>query len=143
MLSGFKSMFVIFAFTAQLMRVEKISLNEIFATLCIYLLIGLLWGALYGLLYELSPGSYAGALMDVNRKELYHVFNYFSLVTLTTLGYGDITPQTAGAAALCQLEAIVGQFFMAVVLAWLVGNFVSEKQRARHKKLSDSGVLHE
>lgn len=54
-------------------------------------------------------------------------FNYFSLVTLTTLGYGDITPQTAGAGALCQMEAITGQFYTAVVVAWLVGNFVRKE----------------
>ncbi|MCD6389525.1 MAG: two pore domain potassium channel family protein, partial [Desulfobulbaceae bacterium] len=48
--------------------------------------------------------------------------------TLTTLGYGDITPQTLGAGALCQMEAIVGQFFTAVIVAWLVGNIITEKQ---------------
>ena len=56
-------------------------------------------------------------------------FNYFSMVTLTTLGYGDITPQTPAAGALCQMEAITGQFFTAVVVAWLVGNYVSDRQR--------------
>jgi len=52
-----------------------------------------------------------------------HVFNYFSLVTLTSLGYGDITPQSLGAASLCQMEAIIGQFYTAVLVAWLVGMY--------------------
>jgi len=125
---------LILAFTHQLARAHVITLNEIFATLCLYLIVGLLWGALYGLLYDISPGSYAGALLNDDWDTKYHVFNYFSLVTLTTLGYGDIAPQTPGAAALCQLEAVVGQFFIAVVVAWLVGNFVSEKQRKRQNR---------
>ena len=99
------------------------------ATLCLYLVIGLFWGTLYTLLYELSPGAYAGALLEINTHSHLTTFNYFSMVTLTTLGYGDITPQTPGAASLCQLEAIMGQFFTAVVVAWLVGNFVSDRKK--------------
>lgn len=80
---------------------------------------------------ELSPGSYSGALLEKEPDNLLHIYNYFSMVTLTTLGYGDITPQTPGAAALCQMEAIVGQFFTAVLVAWLVGNFISDKQERK------------
>lgn len=67
-------------------------------------------------------------MLDNVQDSPLHIFNYFSMVTLTTLGYGDITPQTAGAGALCQMEAIVGQFFTAVVVAWLVGSIITEKQ---------------
>jgi len=80
------------------------------------------------LLEELLPGSYGGGLLESVQGHSVHIFNYFSMVTLTTLGYGDIIPQTAGAAALCQLEAIVGQFFTAVLVAWLMGMIISEKQ---------------
>jgi hypothetical protein len=55
------------------------------------------------------------------------------MVTLTTLGYGDITPQNPGAGALCQLEAIIGQFFTAVIVGWMVGNIVSEQQDSGEK----------
>jgi len=125
-------MLLVISFTAQLFRIKQISLNEIFATLCLYLIIGLLWGVLYALLYELSPGSYSGTLLEEGRSVHLNTFTYFSLVTLTTLGYGDITPQTPGAAALCQLEAIVGQFYTAVVVAWLVGNLVSNRRIEKH-----------
>lgn len=124
---------LIISFTSHLIRIKKISLNEICATLCLYLIIGLFWGSLYALLNELSPGSYAGSLLENTETTYLNVFNYFSLVTLTTLGYGDITPQTPGAAALCQLEAIVGQFFTAVVVAWLVGNFVASRRSEQPK----------
>lgn len=119
---------LVFAFSVQLGRVKKINLDVIYGTLCLYLITGLFWGALYALLYAIKPGSYSGTLLENKQGGVLEVFNYFSMVTLTTLGYGDITPQTPGAGALCQMEAIFGQFFIAVVVAWLVGNFVSENK---------------
>lgn len=117
------------SFASQIIRARKITRTIIHATLCLYLVIGLFWGTLYTLLHEISPGAYAGALLENNADTHLTTFNYFSMVTLTTLGYGDITPQTPGAASLCQVEAITGQFFIAVVVAWLVGNFVSDRKR--------------
>jgi voltage-gated potassium channel len=122
---------LVYSFATQVIKSEGITKNVIVATLCLYLIIGLFWGTLYTLLFELSPGSYAGTLLENHPDNVLTVFNYFSMVTLTTLGYGDITPQTPGAAALCQLEAIVGQFYTAVVVAWLVGNFVSDRKRMK------------
>jgi len=125
---------LVFSFGSQIIRSPKITLNVIHATLCLYLVIGLFWGALYTLLFELSPHSFAGVLVETNPSDSHlSTFNYFSMVTLTTLGYGDITPQTPAAGALCQIEAITGQFFTAVVVAWLVGNFVSDRQRYQDK----------
>ncbi len=119
---------LMYSYMMQLARFQKVTINVLYATLCLYLIIGLFWGSLYTLLYELSPGAYSGVLLDNVQDSPHHIFNYFSMVTLTTLGYGDITPQSPGAGALCQMEAIVGQFFTAVVVAWLVGNIVTEKQ---------------
>ena len=120
---------LIIAFAGQLIRSQKIDLQVIYGTLCLYLIIGLFWGALYSLLYELSPGSFSGVLLEMPKGSLLTTFNYFSMVTLTTLGYGDITPQNHAAGALCQIEAITGQFYIAVVVAWLVGNFIAERQQ--------------
>ena len=119
---------LMYSYAIQLVHVKKITINVLYGALCLYLIIGLFWGTLYTLLYELSPGSYSGVLLDNVQNNPHHVFNYFSMVTLTTLGYGDITPQTLGAGALCQVEAIVGQFFTAVIVGWLVGNIITEKQ---------------
>jgi len=117
------------SFVVQISRFKRVTINLIYATLCLYLIIGLFWGSLYALLHELNPGAYGGSLLENNPDSLLSIFNYFSIVTLTTLGYGDITPQTLGAGALCQLEAIIGQFFTAVVVAWLVGQFIrAEKE---------------
>jgi len=122
---------LMYSYIMQLARFQKVTVNVLYGTLCLYLIIGLFWGSLYTLLDELSPGAYGGVLLDNATGSPVHIFNYFSMVTLTTLGYGDIAPQTLGAGALCQMEAIVGQFFTAVIVGWLVGNVVSEKQGAR------------
>jgi len=122
---------LIYSYTKELARFRKITVNVLLAALCLYLIIGLFWGAFYTLLNVLVPGSYAGTLLDkAPVSSQLHIFNYFSMVTLTTLGYGDITPQTPGAGALCQMEAIIGQFFTAVIVAWLVGNIAARSNRA-------------
>jgi len=84
----------------------------------LYLLIGLEWGVIYSILYSYWPGAFAGAL-DAAGYPLER-WIYFSFVTLTTVGYGDITPVTTAARSLAILEALVGQLYPAVILARLV-----------------------
>jgi len=97
--------------------------------LCLYLIFGMFWGSLYYFLELLQPGSFAGNLLANPEKysDLLHYFQYFSFVTLTTLGYGDILPQTEIATAFCQIEAIIGQFFMAVLVARFVGIQIAQE----------------
>jgi len=66
----------------------------------------------------------------LNRPQDYLlVFQYFSFVTITTLGYGDITPVTEVAKAITVLEAVAGQLYLVVAVAWLVGMYVSKKAK--------------
>jgi len=127
-IGGFLVM-IIYSFGHRLFKVRKVTGNVICSALCLYLLIGLLWGSLYAVVDSLMPGSFAGDLIkDTNT---YHqdirYFQYFSFMTLSTVGYGDITPQTMGATVLCQTEAILGQFFIVVLVARLVGIQVSQE----------------
>ena len=120
---------LIISFGHRLFKVRKVTGNVIYSALCLYLLIGLLWGALYAVIDSLDPGSFAGDLIkDTNT---YHqdirYFQYFSFMTLSTVGFGDITPQSMGATVLCQTEAIFGQFFIVVLVARLVGIQVSQE----------------
>lgn len=119
---------LIWSYVGQLKQAKRVTLGVLYATLCLYLIMGMLWGSAYALMYVLSPGSFSGTLLDSVQGSKLVIFNYFSMVTLTTLGYGDITPQTPGAGALCQLEAIFGQYFIAVVIAWLVSNYTSDRK---------------
>lgn len=128
-----------YSFLRHLLSVRRVNGNVICAALCLYLVIGLFWGALYQLLVTLEPGSLAGGLLDLDlakdRLVREHTLAYFSFVTLSTLGYGDITPQTPAAATLCQAEAILGQFFTVALIARLVGLQVA--QQVEHQKQAE------
>lgn len=121
--------FLVSSFFRFIFSVKRVDVNLICAALCLYLILGLLWGTIYGLLQIYVPGSFAGDLLspDSTATDTLHYFTYFSFVTLTTLGYGDILPQTPIATALCQVEAILGQFFTAVLVARLVGIQVAQQ----------------
>lgn len=102
-----------------------------------YLIAGAAWSGLYALTDILAPESftlapaYSAMLSDWHGRTA--VFNYFSIVTLTTMGYGDITPLRAPATAFAMLEAVFGQFYIAVVVAQLVGARMSAPARAGSK----------
>jgi voltage-gated potassium channel Kch len=77
------------------------------------------------MLETLQPGSFSFGTADQSTRL---PFTYFSLVTLTTVGYGDVLPVSAGARALANLEALVGQIYMTVLVARLVGMQMSQPQ---------------
>ncbi len=101
----------------------RITLDKIFAAVCVYLLLGYAWTFAYALVDELQPGSflvqnpispnaYVGRVLEMR---------YFSFMTLTTVGYGDIVPRSATARTLATLEAVTGQLYLMVLVARLVG----------------------
>ncbi len=120
---------VIYSFSKYVFSARVVNTSLICAALCLYLFIGTLWGFFFEILEQLHPGSFAGYLLEQTRSpvELRQHFQYFSFVTLTTLGYGDILPRTSGASALCHTEAFLGQIFMAVTVARLVGIQVAQQ----------------
>lgn len=127
---------LVYSLARHLFAVRRVTANAICAALCLYLIIGLLWGALFALTESLAPGSFAGALLSnaPTHVEKTYFLNYLSYITLTTLGYGDITPQTTGAVALCQAEAMLGQFFVVVLVARLVGIQVAQETATPKKE---------
>ena len=116
------------SFNRYILISKQVDMELISAALCLYLLFAMLWASLFTLLEGFMPGSFAGSgLAQAETIREYHqYFNYFSFVTITTLGYGDITPQTPLAMTLCQIEAILGQFFIAVLVARLVAIQVAQ-----------------
>jgi hypothetical protein len=106
---------------------EKVTRETIFAAVVAYLLIALMWAFLYMILELTSPGSYS--FPDWASRGETMRFEYLSFVTITTLGYGDITPVTDKASALVIIEAVVGQIYLVVLVAWLVGMHVSQKSK--------------
>jgi amino acid transporter len=84
-----------------------------------YLLLGLTWGWAYGLLDQFLPGSFRSLTKE--GRLVGPEFTFFSFITLTSVGYGDIIPVNAHARSLAVLEAITGQMYLAVFIARLVG----------------------
>jgi hypothetical protein len=104
-----------------------IDFNRLVGAGCIYLLSGTLWGIVYFLMSVVAPMSFAGVTADSWTEQL-NAFTYHSFVTLTTLGYGDITPAAPVARTLCYLEAILGQLYLTVLVAALVGLHVAGRR---------------
>ena len=96
----------------------KAVVERVTGAVVLYLLIGLEWAVAYGILDAHSPGAFTGA-GGGSEYTLEH-WVYFSFVTLTTVGYGDISPVSRAARSLAILEALVGQLYPAVILARLV-----------------------
>jgi voltage-gated potassium channel len=129
-ITAFTIMFFIFSATLILMQVARatqITADALSAALCVYLLIGITWSGIYSLIYLFDPGSFAMPPMRPSeylgiapiRAEILRLL-YFSFTTLTTMGYGDITPAAPASRGLAVLEAILGQFYVTVVVARLV-----------------------
>ena len=110
-----------------IVRSTEITKEIIFAAVVAYLLIALMWGFLYMILELLIPGSFSFPDKGLRNENMR--FEYFTFVTITTLGYGDVTPLTNKASALALLEAIVGQIYLVVLVAWLVGMHVSKRSK--------------
>lgn len=94
--------------------------NKIVGAIAVYLLLGLVWSTAYLILLEISPTAFVG-MEHMAWEENFSRSTYFSYVTLTTLGYGDISPAEPLSRVLVYLEAMVGTFYMAIVIASLIG----------------------
>lgn len=111
-----------------LSRGEAVTLDSIAGAACVYMLLGVLWASAYVLLEHLRPGSFV--IPDEWRlpgNQLGPALVYFSYVTLTTVGYGDIRAAGPAAGGMAAVEAIVGQLFIAITIARLVGQHLSRR----------------
>ena len=101
------------------------SFDSILGALCGYLFLGLGWAVTYSMIEVLRPGSFAvgpsiGLGSEGGASPPADVLTYFSFITLTTVGYGDIVPATPATRTCAWLEAVTGQFYLAVIVAGLV-----------------------
>src|SRR5512141_3157653 len=109
-------------------RSRRLSIDGIFATVAVYLLVALMFAQLYLLLLAANPHGFSLPVAAAERSPhlLQSDMLYFSLVTLATVGYGDILPQSEVARMLAMLEAVAGQFYVAVVVAVFVGMYAAQ-----------------
>ncbi len=124
--------FVLTAWLAarQVLFTGSIDANKVIGAVCIFLLLGIIWAMLYLLVAGAAPASFNG-LDAAKWYDNFPHLAYFSFVSLTTLGYGDITPALPVARFLAYLEAIAGQLYIAIVVASLVGARISVRQSSR------------
>jgi hypothetical protein len=124
--------FFLFAIIQMLLFIyshKEVTRDLIIGAAVVYLFIGLMWTFIFVVVETLHPGSFK--IPEVQGLETTRQFVYYSFVTLTTLGYGDITPITSMARSLCILEAVIGQLYLVVQVAWLVGVHVSQSMMKR------------
>lgn len=119
--------FAIYHILGHIFRAREVTKDTIAGAASVYMLFALMWAFIYGVLELLQPGSFA--ISAAQRVGEQNIFIYYSFVTITTLGYGDITPVTNIATSLAVLEAVVGQLYLVVLVSWLVGMYVSKKSK--------------
>ena len=112
----------------QVIFSDRINLHNVAGAICVYLLLGIIWSLAYYFINIIMPGSFKGNLSLDMHMQL-NDFVHYSFVTLTTLGYGDIVPLSATARSLAYMEAIFGQFYIAILVAGLVSIHISTRNK--------------
>ena len=109
----------------QVLTGREISSDRVIGAVTLYLLFGVLWAIAYAVIEQVSRGSFVGL-----SEPVVHGWSsdwlYFSFVTMTTLGYGDITPVSATARTLAYLQAVFGLFYIAILVAGLVSAYMTK-----------------
>ena len=118
----------------QVLLVGNIDGNKIIGSLSLYVLLGLVWTVIYLLLLTMDPSAFSG-VEAANWQQIFSRVAYYSFVTLTTLGYGDILPTNHIAEFFVYLEAIIGVFYMAIIVSSLISLRLSalEKEKMKEK----------
>ena len=113
----------------ELFRQREVTTNMIFGAIVTYLLAAVAFAYLFEILELLQPGSFSGIPDYASAQELGDALLYFSLVSLTTVGYGDIAPVFGVARPLAVLEGVFGTLYLAVMIARLVGLHIAAGMR--------------
>jgi hypothetical protein len=116
--------FMIIIILSFIFNQKKVTGDLIAGAAVVYLFMATAWTNIYRLIETIQPGSFA--IAQTQSLTANSPFLYFSFVTITTLGYGDIFPVTTAAKSCAILEAVVGQLYLVITVAWLVGVHVSQ-----------------
>ena len=127
--------FMWFVFGLVLWRVlhaRRVTADIVAGVACAYVILGIVWGDLYVLVEQWRPGSFdiPDGFANASHGGLRAVFTYFSFITLTTVGYGEVHPTDSSTGALCIAEAVVGQLYLAIMISRMVGLQISDRTGA-------------
>lgn len=119
------SFFTIIIILRHIFNSSKIELNEIYGSVCIYILIGVVWGLMYFLAAELYPNSISPSPNPVDPVGIVPQYVYYSFITLTSSGALNIVAPNFLASILVVGEVIVGQIYPLILISWLVGKLTN------------------
>ncbi len=121
--------FLVAVILSFIFRNQEVTINVIYSAIVVYLLIAIMWAFVFSVLESIHPGSFkiGEGQIEAGRP----LFIYYSFVTITTLGYGDITPVTAPANSFSFLEAVTGQIYLVVLVARLVGIHIAQSMNRK------------
>ena len=122
----FVALFAVFGALRFVLRSSAITIEHLYAALSAYLLVGVFLGVLYWSLGEAWPGSLVVSGEAASQPFKLSQGIYFSFITLATVGYGDIVPGSDIVRGLAVVEAIAGQFYLAVMIARLMSLYMRE-----------------
>jgi hypothetical protein len=109
--------YIVFLLVKNLLTIRVVTADMIYCAISIYLLIGIMWAGIYTVVEGISPGSFSATSETVDLL-------YFSFVTLTTVGFGDVVPLSILGKRLAVFEAAMGSIYMAVIIAMIVGRYM-------------------
>jgi len=116
--------FIAVAVFIEVITTSRVTSDTMYGAVCVYLLVGMAFGSLYDLIETLQPGSFQinvdAAVPAVIR---WRTLIFFSFMTLTTIGLGDVTPTTVQAQSLTSIEGVIGVLYLAVLIARIVGMY--------------------
>lgn len=130
----------------SLVQARDVQVDTLIGGICVYLLIGLCFALVFRLVVDLTPGSFisGGEVLEVTPDDastLAARLLYFSFITLTTVGYGDVTPRGEFAQMLSASEAIIGQLYLAIFIARMMGLYMGAGRARTRDRDADSDTL--
>jgi hypothetical protein len=112
----------------QVLFTGQVGSNQIIGSICIYLMIGLVWSFVYLFLLESFNGGFSGLESQHWLDNLSSVI-YYSFITLTTVGYGEITPTLPITRFFAYMQSLTGSFYLAILVASLVSTGLEQRKR--------------
>lgn len=123
--------YITLAIMTSLLSETQVTSDTVFGGVCVYLLMGVVWFMLYAVVLQIRPDAILanGEPLGASLAEAPSSLLYFSYVTLTTLGYGDVVPNSSATRILASGEAMTGQLFVAILIARLVAMHIAGSTR--------------
>lgn len=129
-------MYVTFTILIFVLDTGTVTVDHIYGAICAYVLIAMIFAGLYGTLELTYPGSFAGVKAGMVGDRPWYQFLYFSFTTLSTVGYGDISPVSSPARSFCICQQLVGTFYVAILIARLAGLYPPHEPEANQENPS-------